>query len=315
SAVLMMLHRNNGVYAFLIFAAFGALILYLKKRNETRFFLYCLLAVLLYGTLNRGLLLATNATDVGHREILTVPIQQMARVYAYDSGSLIEEEKSAIERYVPKIALEKYNPKCSDGVKILFQENEYLKDKKEFYLLWLKLFAKHPAAYLNAWVMTSYGLYYPGAVIDGYAGNEVYTFVYGESSYFGYETEPPGERHSLIPAIDRFYRFLSLDPKIQRIPVLRLLFAPGFLLWVYLYFAGFLIYCGRYETALPYILPLCVVFTCLFGPMSLVRYVWYLWIFAPVIVYEALTAGDGTVSSAGPGAGRKAEEIVPAGPA
>ncbi|MCR5502612.1 MAG: DUF6020 family protein [Lachnospiraceae bacterium] len=291
-AVLMMLYRNNGVYAFLIFGVLAVFILYFRGIDERKPAIAFVLSVLIFGAVSRILTLGTRAGDVGHREILTVPIQQMARIAAYDPESLSAEEKSAVLKYIPEEGIRHYTPKCSDEVKIEFDEGAYEQDKAGFYRLYLKLGLKHPSAYLTAWVMTSYGMWDPNAVIDGYGGRSVYTFTYGESSYFGYETEPPGERKPFIPFIDRFFRWISLDPWIQRAPVIRLLFAPGFLLWVYLYFFGFLVFSGKRERALPYILPLCVVFTCLFGPMSLVRYVYYLWILVPMLVYDSLRTDD-----------------------
>ncbi len=285
-AALMMLYRNNGVYAFLVFGAVACFCLFAMDKREYTAAKLFLIAVLSYGVLTRGMELATGARDVGHREILTVPIQQMARIYAYDQGNLTEEEKARIETYLPEEALRSYNPKCADPVKIAFREEEYLKDKKAFYTLWGTLGIKHLPAYLDAWVMTSYGLWYPNAVLDGYRGNQVFTFVYGDSSYFGYETEEPGVRKPLLPYIDDFYRWISLDPKIQRMPVVSLLFSPGFLFWVMLFFTGFFIYAGRIDLVLPYLLPLFVVLTCFLGPMSLVRYVHYLWVFVPVMMAE-----------------------------
>ena len=83
--------------------------------------------------------------------------------------------------------------------------------------------------------MTSYGFWYPWAVIDVYKGNTVFTFTYEGSSYFGYEVEEPGERKRLIPLVDRAYRFLSLDERAQEIPLLSLVLSPGamFFLWTF----------------------------------------------------------------------------------
>lgn len=285
-SVLMMLFRNNGVYAYMLFGAIACFILYrLEKREYTAAKLF-IMAVLLYGVITRGMELITDAQDVGHREILTVPIQQLARIYAYDNEALSENEKAGIELFIPKEALLRYDPACSDLVKIAFDEKAYEENKADFYKLWIKLGYKHPTAYLKAWAGTSRGLLVPGALIDGYKGRTVYTFTYGESSYFGYETEPPGERKPLIPYIDEIFRYISLDVRFQYLPVIRYIFSPGFVLWVYIFCFALLIYKKRTAAALPYILPLCVVFTCLFGPMSLVRYVFYLWIFVPAIICE-----------------------------
>ena len=295
SLILMMLMRNNGVYAFAVYLVFIALWLfigkYFKKIDKTVFkkaLVLFALAVVIFAAADKGMKAATHAKSVGHREILTVPIQQLARVYSYDKESLSTKEKEEILRYLPEEALRSYIPKCSDMVKIGFNEEEFLKDKKGFFDIYFKLLSKHPATYLNAWVMTSYGLYYPAAVIDGYKGAQMFTFVYGDSSYFGYEVEEPGSRHSLIPFIDSFYKWLSLDVTIQKIPIVSLLFSPGFLLWIMLFLLGYLIYTKQVALSITYLLPIAVMLTSMIGPMSLVRYSYFLWITVPMLAVEII---------------------------
>lgn len=283
SLLFMMLLRSNGIYALVLFSVL-ALFIFRGSRNLKKLGLIFALSILLFGLTNASMLKLTNAAKWGSKEILTVPIQQLARVYAYDNESLSEEEKAVIERYIPYENLRCYNPKTSDMVKIGFNEEEFTANKNGFFKIWFSVLKNHPVAYLDALCMTSYGLWYPNATIDGYKGNNVFTFTYGDSSYFGYETEEPGYRRSFIPVIDRFYRWISLDVAIQRIPVIRYLFSPGFMLWVMLFFVGFLIYAKRYHEALTYALPLIVIVTSFIGPMSLVRYSFYLWIFVPVIL-------------------------------
>lgn len=286
SLVFMMLMRSNGAHAFIVFAIL--FIAYVLRHSDYRKYVKNILfivisSVVLFFLINTTLLRVTDSKDVGHREILTVPIQQIARLYSFDRNSLEDEEINNITEYVSEDALNRYAPKCSDMVKIGFLEDNYLNNTKGFYDIWLSLGLKHPAAYINAFVMTSYGMYYPWAVIDGYKDHEMFTYTYGDSSYFGYEVEPPGERCSVIPFVDDFYRWLSLDASAQRIPVLHLLLSPGFMLWIYIIILGYVLKEKRIEFGLPYVLPFVVILTCLIGPMSLVRYSFYLWIFIPMV--------------------------------
>ena len=89
--------------------------------------------------------------------------------------------------------------------------------------------------YLNAWLMTSYGYWYPDAVINVYGGNAVHTFTYQDSSYFGFETEYPGTRESKFPGLEEQYRKMSLELYQQKVPGISMLFSPGFLFWVFLF--------------------------------------------------------------------------------
>ena len=284
TGVLLILLRSNAIYAYVIF---GIVLLASLRKICFKKLLPVVIITLVAGFLiNTALLSVTKAEKVGHKEILTVPIQVLARVYAYDNASLSADEKSEIEKYINKDALKTYNPKCSDPVKAAFIEEAYESDKKGFYGILFKEIKKHPVSALDAWLMTAYGLFYPNATIDGYKGNEVFTFTYGDSSYFGYETEEPGVRASKIPFIDSLYRWLSLDVTIQHVPIVRYLFSPGFMLLMFIFLLGYLIYAGAAIRLMPYMLPLICILTCLIGPMSLVRYSYYLWIFVPLLWYE-----------------------------
>ena len=284
AAAGMMLFRHNGMYAFLVFAI--GLVLFFRKEKSYRLSMaVCAgiaLAVYLLGS--KGLAFACHAQDSEHQEMMTVPIQQMARTYAYDKDSLDEEQLETLYEILPEEALNRYTPKVSDGVKYYFNNDAFTANRAKYLKLWLELGAEHPLTYLNAWFMTSFGFWYPNTVIDVYRGNTVFTFTYEDSSYFGYEVEEPGTRHSLIPWLNEWYRQLSLEPQIQEIPVLSWFFSMGALFWVMMFTMGYLWTTRRYRQLLPFLLPAAVWLTVILGPTYLVRYVLFLWFLLPLMV-------------------------------
>lgn len=286
---LMMLYRNNGCYAYVAFAVIG-IIIFLKtaklKKYLRKFVIVSVVAIAAYLLINAFLGFVTKAQKEGYKEILSVPIMQMSRVYCYDRDSLSEEEKKEITRYIPEEAIMRYDPKLSDMVKLDFNESNFAADKAGFFRIWAKVGLKSPQAYINAFLMTNYGIWYPWATIDGYRGHQMFTFTYGDSSLFGYEVEEPGYRDSKIPFIDSVYKWLSLDVTIQKIPILHLLFSSGFMVWGTLFISGLMIYSKRSLDAFAVLLPIMIVLTCLLGPMSLIRYTLYLWIILPVMIME-----------------------------
>ncbi len=282
SAVLMPLFRHNGFYAYLVFVPFA--LLYFRKKLEKVLVGMLVLPVVLYLIFSNLLALVCGAEGTHHQEMLTVPIMQLARVYTLEGDSLSAEDKAVIEAYIHKENLEKYTPRCADLVKVDFDNALYEENSSDFWNVWFKVFKEHPAAYLNAWLLTSYGYYYPPAIFNVYKGNSVYTFTYEDSSYFGYEVEPPGERTSLIPAIDSLYRYLSLGPFGRQYPVLYLFFAPGIYLLIYLFVFCFRLSRGNVAGILPF-LPMILTFcTVLLGPTYLIRYVLYLWTTLPLLL-------------------------------
>ena len=290
SAVLMPLFRHNGFYAYLVFVPFA--LIYFRKKLKPLLVSALVLPVIFYLVIS-GILSGIFSSEVTHhQEMLTVPIMQLSRVYAYDGESLSDEDKAVIESYIHKENLDKYTPRVSDMVKVNFDNELYERDSAAFWKVWFKLFKEHPLAYLNAWMLTSYGYYYPPAVINVYKGNTVYTFTYDESSYFGYEVEPPGERISLIPAIDKLYRYISIGSFQQDAILLRLFFNPGLYLFIYMYVFAYRLSKKRFCQILPF-LPMVLTFcTVLLGPTYLIRYVLYLWTCIPL-----LTVTGGAVKS------------------
>lgn len=283
SSLLMMLLRHNGFYAFLVFVP--VVTIYLRK-NLKRVLPYFCGIVAAYLLASAGLTALFHADDTENQEMLTVPIMQMARVYADEKDRLPAEEKEVLYSYLPQEALERYTPKVSDGVKINFNNEAFAADKASFFKLWAGLGIKHPFTYLNAWFMTSYGFWYPDTVIDVYRGNTVFTFTYGDSSYFGYEVEEPGIRESKIPWLNEWYRKMSLEVFQQKIPVVSMLFSPGFLFWVMAFILGFFCYQKKWEKVCPFVLPFLCYLTVILGPTYLVRYVVFLWVMVPLLLWE-----------------------------
>ncbi len=283
SSLGMMLLRHNGFYAFLVFVP--VITWYLRKHWKKMLLTLVgiVAAYLLMNALLTGLL---HADDSENQEMLTVPISQMARVYANEKDALSLEEKETLHKYLSEDALSRYTPKVSDGVKIYFNNDAFAADKLSFLKLWINWGIKHPFTYLNAWFMTSYGFWYPDTVIDVYRGNSVFTFTYEDSSYFGYEVEQPGTRESALPWLNELYRQMSLEIAQQRIPVISMLFSPGFLFWVMIFLLGFFCYQKKWKKVMPFVLPLLCWMTVILGPTYLVRYVVFLWVMVPLLLWE-----------------------------
>ncbi len=290
SAVLMMLFRHNGFYAYLVFAVFILLVgIRSKESVHVKRGRLCFLFVplVLYLFISNALAGILSAESGEHQEMLTVPLQQLSRVYNYNPEAFSYEQKATLEKYISKEGLSHYTPRISDILKSYFDNEKYEEDSGSFWKLWVDIGLDNPMSYVNAWFLTSYGYWYPGAVINVYRGNTVFTFTYEDSSYFGYEVELPGERHSFIPIIDEFYRKLSIEKFQQNIPVISLLFAPAFYFWCGLYLVLLSIERKTFKVY-PFALIALVWLTVLLGPTYLVRYVIYLWYIIPVLLLHSV---------------------------
>lgn len=286
SSTLMMMLRNNGLYAYGATAIIVAVVMIVDRRKvkslpgtTTRLLILMALSIVLSLGGTRILKLATGATDGEHQELLTVSIQQLARTYTYSPEAFTPDEEALLKAFIPEEYLTTYTPRVSDVLKSGFDNRYYESHRALFYRLWLTIGARRPLTYLNAHLGTAYGYLYPDAFNNVYKGNAMYTFTYTDSSYFGFETEPPGTRESMLPALELLIEKFSLTLFQQKCPVLSMLFAPGFVFWVFL----FMLFGYVDRKNLPMLLPVLMTFaTVLMGPTTLVRYVLILWYIIPL---------------------------------
>lgn len=287
SAVAMMLFRKNGAYAFAVMVPI--LLLYHKQNLKKTAFLIGTI-FLTYFVINTGLTVVFHAQGGENQEILTVPIQQLARTYKFNRETFTQEDIVTLHEVLPEEALVLYNPKLSDPVKVHFRNEVFAADKSKYAGLWLRIGLKKPLSYINAWLVNSYGFWYPDTVIDVYSGNTVFTFTYGDSSYFGYEVEEPGYRDSKIPWLDEAYRNLALEISQEKIPIYSMLYSPGGIFWCIAFVFAYVLYRRKYHIVIPYMMVLAVWLTVLLGPTYLPRYVLIFWyglpLFAAMLLEE-----------------------------
>ncbi len=281
-AVLMvLLFRNNGIYAFVVFLPFfvwryrgcwkqwgkvvaGALVFFVLFNEVTTF--------------------AFKVTPGEKAEMLCVPMQQLARVHEEARECFSEEDLEFMHALIPEEILATYNPKLADNIKYKFDDTVFEANVGKFFSMWLRIGLKRPDIYVNSWLMNTYGYWYPDTILDGYRGRWIVDREYKDSSYFAFTTERPGIRNSLLPVLEGFYEKISLEIYQQKVPVLSMLFSIGFWHWVYLFVAFYLWKLGPRKQLLA-LLPMGIVYlTVLLGPIAIVRYVLYFFFCAPIVL-------------------------------
>ncbi len=287
-SLLSFLHlRNNAAYAWILFLPI--FFLFLKKGKEKKGIIILLLFLTLFHFMANTVLTKQFVKySVGFREMLSVPGQQLARVYAKRPDLYTDNEKKLLFTFYGEDDVNGYLPKLADPVKNGLHGSQLSAYTEEYFSLWAKIGLKAPDIYINATLANTYGFWYPLTVIDGYRGYEGMKGTIledAETSYFGYLTEPPGERISLIPVLDRFYLYLSTRDLSKVIFPVSLLFSPGFWLWIFLTSLFYQIHRKRNEHLGPLLLVLLIWLTLQFGPIALVRYVLIFYFGVPYILW------------------------------
>ncbi len=273
TAVLMCLFRKNGIY--IVVGIFPFVLFYGRKYWKKCVMIWAVTLIVYFG-INNGLLLLLHAQKGSSEEALSVPIQQLARVY-YDYGedAFTSGELDLIYEGISAEALMHYNPFLSDNIKNQLDYRVVQNRKGEFLMLWLRKGISYPEEYVRSFLDNTYQAWYPGTSIC----DEPNT---GNTYYFDMDMCPGGERDTKAPRLLAFYEKIATGYYYQKIPVLRLFFSIGFMLWVLLFclFYGL----GQKDNSLVIAMLaslLCCV-TALLGPISLVRYYLILYFGFPV---------------------------------
>lgn len=284
SAVGVLILRKNAFYAFLVFTP---IFLFFIRKYIKRAALLIGSIWLLYWIYSIPLTNAMGIIDIGPQEALSVPSQQIARVYNWNREVMTEEEVELVERFYQKELIEMYLPKLADYTKGGLKRDYFEAHLQEYIQLWLSLGCKAPNEYIDSFLVNNYGFWYPFASLDGYkgyVGMEGTVLEDAEVYYFAYVTEEPGKRISLIPALDKLYYFLSTVNMHKKLPVVSLLFSPGFMFWIMVIAFAYSIYDKRFEFIPMFLLMLLMWLTVLLGPIALVRYVLFLFFCFPLVL-------------------------------
>jgi len=283
SGVCTMIFRNNGFYIALAMLAILGLVCRKDWKKYWKRLMFVAAGILLPYLLYVGPVYALlKVTPGGVEEMLSVPLQQMARVYRYDYDSLSDEELERLYRVVDRDALDQYRATVSDFVKKGFNRQGFQENRAEFLKQWAEWGLAHPLTYINSFLVNTVDAWYPHAVVDGYRHGD------GRSSYFDYQVDRPGTETVLLPGVHGFYEYLSHDPEAQKAPFAFLALSPGWYLLIA--FAIFLYFWSRkrYGLFIPGLLLFLHFGTVLLGPMALVRYMLIFYYGFPVFSAMAL---------------------------
>ncbi len=279
--LFILFFRNNGIYALIPFLFFFGII---YKKIWKKWLPTVVITLLVFTVSTQGLIMAFHAKKGPLAEMFCVPMQQLARVYTQEGDKFSDEDSEILYSLIPQIILDDYNPKLADMVKRNFMEDNFKASPGKYVSLWFRTGLKHFDIYVNSFLENTYDYWYPDTILDGYRGIWTANRQYEDSSYFAFVTEPPGQRISLLPALEKFYEKISLEIYQQKIPVISMLFSVGFWHWIYLFTALYLLTTGHRKQAFSLSLIGLLYLTVLLGPIALVRYVLYLFFAVPLIL-------------------------------
>ena len=150
---------------------------------------------------------------------------------------------------------------------------------------WVRLGIQHPAVYIDAFLDNGVGYWY----LEDISHAQIYGI--GTASGFGYlstdnRTMPAGCEivpRSYLPGLRGLMEKIVSDNEYQRIPVLRIVFAPAFYWWMLCMYIAVAVYRRKYVMVLPVCFLTAYYFTLLLSPTVLIRYMYPFVVTVPAI--------------------------------
>lgn len=292
-SVLLLLFRNNAVYAFLVsmplvYAGYRKWQIGEEKAQSASFgartyLVLSIAALLFFAVCSAGLRAGTHAHSGSPREMLSVPLQQMARTRVKEEQRIDPALRKELEKYIPaEWVFAAYDPHLADPVKNRAVIHD---DPAGLIETWVKLGMRHLDVYVDAFLDNCVGCWY----LEDISHAQIYGI--GTESGFGYlstdnRTMPAGCEiipHSYLPGLRSLLEKIVSDNQYQRIPVLRIIFAPAFYWWMLCIYMAVAVYRRKYIMLLPVCFLGAYYLTLLLSPAVLIRYMYPFVVTVPAI--------------------------------
>lgn len=289
-AVLMGMFRNNAIHGMAVMIVcllLACVVLKLRGRSkDTRRLLIGISAMfLVIAATTEGMLMvlakSVHATKGSVVETLSVPCQQMARVYLYHKDEISPKDRELLLSYIPEQSLEQYTHWISDPVKNAVDVTMLEEKTKAFVGLWFRLGKQFPGEYALATLYNTMGIWYMGGDSSCYVSWDMINPV---------DEIRQLEFRSKLPLLKDMYSWLT-DYNIQRyLPMLSILFYTPFYTWVVVICGGILITRQRGIYLIPITFCMGYAATLALGPCIIIRYMLPIMICCPILL--AVTLGS-----------------------
>lgn len=274
STVMMMLFRNNAIYAYV--PAFIITLLLIKKNR--RLFLSIMLcagvSLILYFGINRLLVKSLDATPTSIKEMMSIPAQSDGRIYLLSND---EDDKNTVLEYISQPA--KYERYISDPMKSRLSFDVFDSKCKHFLLDSAILALKNPICFIDSTML----------LIQGYW--DILDSPYQYERYFlapySYKADAVLDS-KIIWLRDICQKYLYNTTLFKNSPVIILL-NNAIYIWVIIYCLARGIFEKDTSKVVLTVLPLCYLMTLLLGPAAITRYAFPFILLAPVSLIYALS--------------------------
>ncbi len=270
--------RNNGLHTFLFCIPF---LLWVYRRYWKKLLLLFVICLGLYGVYTGPVYKALGITPGDAREMCSVLMQSVARVYNLDYQGLTIEQREGILSMIDEEGLNTYMPRFADPVKAYFHGSEFAKNPISFFKTWVSVGKTHKKMYIDSFLLGTYGYWYPGDTIEETDNGKDYLEYYCKE----FREDVDVRMESKLPLLSEFYRKIGNEASFEKVPVVAATFNLGIYTWLWLFTLLTLFY-GKDWKRLIIMAPFAGYFlTNLLGPVVKMRYHYPFIACAPLLLY------------------------------
>ena len=289
--LFMVFIRNNGIYSLVLTLPF--LIWGCKKIWKKIVILFGTVLIITF-TIQGPIFKMLDIAYSKPGEILSIPMQQYARIVKFGEDRLTEKEREVIKKYFPvdsKKLSDDYVPWKSDATKMNLSAENFAEDKITFIMQYLKFAFKFPVQTVSSIVFNTGNNYSPNFTVWGLLR------FYGTETDDAYGTLGGMEDESLKKLISKnpikaepivHFDFLdTLNSYLMKgnVPVISNLFDNiGFYFWMLVLCFAYCIYKKQYKD-LVMLLPIIGLWiTTIAAPMVDLRYIYPMFLSIPIYI-------------------------------
>ncbi len=273
SGVLMCLLRNQGIYIVIVLILVSLMVDWKDKRFWLALCVVVLLSQTFFTVTNR----VGNVVKGDDREMLSVPMQQMALVCKlYQEGqpvNLTQEEFDKFTLVVDQKYLKDYSLIDADKIKSHFNTHIMKEDLSGYMLLYISVGLRNPGYYLTAFrgmILTYWDM----------SINPVRILTFDNT--FPEVSEKYGiSQESLLPEYRDYLTDYITNRMSEKLPVISWFLQPGICIWLMSALLGLAIAKKDKAVFVAVMAGMLFLGTLLLGPIALLRYIYPLMLFIP----------------------------------
>jgi hypothetical protein len=216
--------RHNGIYVIFLSLPFVVLI----NKRHWKFVVSSIIGVaVVYLLVGNVLYPALHITSGSRREALSIPLQQTGRYIYENYDDITDDERAVLEKVIDiEACRDYYSPRSADPVKATFNENATNSELMDYFVLWFKMFFKHPGCYFEALINNTYGYFY-------YGDAPAWKYTMAESENVQGIINPAGFNIHHIESLHSLQTlFEEYEELLTHLPVVSILCSCAFFSWL-----------------------------------------------------------------------------------